>query len=203
MEAIPTFYTIRNTMEDPSQLKKAVIYTMTAVWLTFLIFQLSFYTTYSNDNIATNVLHMYNFNTHKFLFILEYVFNFILILWLPILMISMIEQLEHFNIIKQLLSAIDEKGGTDWKKVVLVRSSGCAFIMAMTMITDDLIRVTNLCGNLFNGAILLTPIVLVYTKCYVLDRRTRQRRVIVHDLVLFGVAFVLLSYGTYLAIIGH
>lgn len=172
---------------------------MAVTGVVFLVFQLGFYMAYGDGNIEKNVLRMYNFDTHKFLFLLDYMFSLSIIPWLPFYIISLIEQLEYMEITQRFLTQKKDKHNViNRNRVRLVRSMGCVVIMGMTIISNDMIKVTNLSGNLFNGIILLIPIVLIYTKKGDMRRSVYWK---VHDGFMFVVCFFMFALGSYLAII--
>src|SRR3990167_2045744 len=136
--------TVRTTMQQPKKMAPLIIYTFAFIGFIFVMFSLSFYFVYGNENIQEVIFNVYDKDSKMFL--LAIVFCCVLVIFVPLYNISNTELLEKIQWISNLVN--DESGDKTRLTVVCFRVTTFAVFSGLALLTNEVTVVLNLAGGL-------------------------------------------------------
>lgn len=138
------FTPVRTTMQQPKKMAPLIMYTFAFIGFIFVMFSLSFYFVYGNENMEEVIFNVYDKDSNMFL--LAIVFCCVLVIFVPLYNISNTELLEKIPWISNLVA--DESGDKTRLTVVAFRLITFAFFSGLALLTNEVTVVLNLAGGI-------------------------------------------------------
>ena len=91
-EAVATLFTVRNSLQKPKKISSLVLYCYIFIGALTIIFVNIIYFTLGEGKIPENIFDLYPRHEYLFVYLLYCIFNFFLIIYLPVFPISCVEQ---------------------------------------------------------------------------------------------------------------
>lgn len=131
-------------MQQPKKMAPLIMYTFAFIGFIFMMFSLSFYFVYGNENMEEVIFNVYGKDSNMFL--LAIVFCCVLVIFVPLYNISNTELLEKIPWISNLVA--DESGDKTRLTVVAFRLVAFGFFSGLALLTNEVTVVLNLAGGI-------------------------------------------------------
>ena len=123
------------------------------------------------------------------------IFNLFCIIYIPIFLVSCVEQMEYYDKYRNWLLSKD--GELNKVKMVSIRIIFGLIVMGITFISNDVVKITNFSGNLFNPVVsLLIPMFCKYSWAFQIKKKYNIF-VYFHDGILTCSTIIIAAYSTY------